>query len=220
MRNLNEYLDSTLLRADATAAQIAALCHEAMEYKFRAVCIPPCYVSLARDILRGSDVRIATVIGFPLGNSATAVKAYEAERAVGDGADEIDMVMNISYFKSGRHIDARDDIREVVSVAAKGGAIVKVIIETCLLDEDEIREACRLVMETGAAFVKTSTGFSTGGAAAEDVRVMKETVGDRLKIKAAGGIRDLAEAGELIDAGADRLGCSAAADVMEEWKES
>ena len=128
MRNLNEYLDSTLLRADATAAQIAALCHEAMEYKFRAVCIPPCYVSLARDILRGSDVRIATVIGFPLGNSATAVKAYEAERAVGDGADEIDMVMNISYFKSGRHIDARDDIREVVSAAAKGGAIVKVII--------------------------------------------------------------------------------------------
>lgn len=220
MRNLNEYLDSTILRPDATAAQIAALCHEAMEYEFRAVCISPCYVSLARDILRGSGVKIATVVGFPLGNSATAVKAYETERAVGDGADEIDMVMNISYFKSGRHIDARDDIRAVVSAAAKGGAVVKVIIETCLLDDDEIRDACRLVMETGATFVKTSTGFGTGGAAAEDVRVMKETVGDRLKIKAAGGIRDLAAARELIDAGADRLGCSAAAAVMEEWKES
>ena len=220
MQKLNEYMDSTLLRPDATAAQIASLCHEAMEYEFRAVCIPPCYVGLARDILSGSGVKIATVVGFPLGNSSTAVKAYETEKAVEDGADEIDMVMNISYFKSGRHIDVRDDIRAVAAAAAKGGAIVKVIIETCLLDEEEICDACRLVMETDAAFVKTSTGFSTGGAEEDDILRMKETVGNRLKIKAAGGIRDLAAARVLIDAGADRLGCSAAAAIVEEWKES
>lgn len=215
---MKEYFDSTLLKADATAEQIAVLCHEAMDYDFKAVCIPPCYVAMAHDLLKNSGVKIATVIGFPLGNQTMATKVFETRDAVEHGADEIDMVMNISAFKSGRRMEVLDDIRGVVEAAGQGDAIVKVILETCLLTDAEIQAACELVLETDAAFVKTSTGFSTGGATPEAVRIMKDAVGGRLQVKAAGGIRTLADAKAMIEAGADRLGCSAAAAIMEEWK--
>ena len=212
---LNKYFDHTLLKADAVPAQIEELCSEAAKYQFYSVCVNSCYVKLCSELLSGSPVKIAAVVGFPLGACTTSAKAFETEDACRDGAKEIDMVINIGALKSGNFDFVRDDIKAVVDTAAKYGAIVKVIIETCLLTDEEKVKACQLSEEAGAAFVKTSTGFSTGGATKEDVALMKSVVGDRFQVKASGGIRDHKTALEMIEAGADRLGASASVQIVE-----
>ncbi len=213
---LNKYFDHTLLKPEATPDQIALLCQEALEYDFYAVCVNSCYVAQCSDILRGSDVKVAAVVGFPLGACITASKVFETEEACKDGAGEIDMVLNVGLFKAGRYDDIRDDIGQVVAAAKEYGAIVKVILETCLLTEDEIVEACKLSVESGARFVKTSTGFNSGGANAADVALMRETVGAAAQVKASGGIRDYDTVMAMIEAGADRIGASASVAVMKQ----
>ena len=217
---LNKYFDHTLLKPEATAAQIDQLCDEAKAYDFYSVCVNTCYVGRCTDNRKGTDVKVAAVVGFPLGACTTATKAFETEEACKDGAAEIDMVLNVGAFKDGRYDDVRDDIREVVNAAAQYGAIVKVILETCLLTPPEIEEACRLAKDAGAHFVKTSTGFNSGGATAADVALMKQTVGDALEVKASGGIRDYETAMAMIEAGADRIGASASVKIMEVYQQN
>ncbi|WNC15642.1 deoxyribose-phosphate aldolase [Brevibacillus brevis] len=200
------YIDHTLLKPEATEEQVMKLCVEAREYGFASVCINPSFVELAASMLQTSKAKVCTVVGFPLGANTTAIKAEETRQAIRDGAEEIDMVINIGALKSGDAKRVEDDIRAVVEAAE--GKLVKVIIETCLLNREEKILACQLSEKAGAHFVKTSTGFSTGGATAEDVALMKEVVGDRLGVKASGGIRDLAAAQRMIDAGATRIGSS------------
>lgn len=212
---LNKYFDHTLLKPEASASQIDKLCDEALEYDFYSVCVNTCYVGRCADRLKGSDVKVAAVVGFPLGACTTATKAFETEEACKDGAGEIDMVLNVGVFKDGDYDYIRDDIYAVVEAAQKYNAIVKVILETCLLSPEEIEEACRLSREAGAHFVKTSTGFNSGGAAVEDVALMKKTVGSDLEVKASGGIRDYETAMAMIEAGADRIGASASVKIME-----
>lgn len=212
MKELNKYFDHTLLKPEATEAQIDKLCEEAKEYSFYSVCVNSCYVSRASENLKGSDVKIAAVVGFPLGAMSTKAKAFEAAEATADGADEIDMVINVGMLKDRRYDDVRADIKAVTDSSKS----VKVILETCLLTDDEIVKACKLSEEAGADFVKTSTGFSTGGATEHHVSLMKKTVGDRLKVKASGGIRTLETALKMIDAGADRIGASASVNIMNE----
>jgi len=207
-------IDHTLLKPNATGEMIDKLCKEAKEYEFAAVCVNPYYVSRAKKYLDGTKVKVATVIGFPLGANTKEVKALETEDAIKNGADEVDMVINIGALKSGEYDIVRDDIRAVVE-SAKGKAIVKVIIETCLLTDEEKIKACKLAKEAGADFVKTSTGFSTGGATIEDVKLMKDTVGDSLKIKASGGIRDYETAKAMVEAGASRIGASSSIKIVE-----
>lgn len=219
VKPLNKYFDHTLLKPEARLEQIEKLCREALEYDFYAVCVNSCYVGTCSDLLKGSDVKVAAVVGFPLGACTTASKVFETEEACKDGAKEIDMVLNVGVFKDGRYDYIREDIREVVNAAAQYGAIVKVILETCLLDSAEIEEACRLSVEAGAQFVKTSTGFGSGGATAEDVALMKKTVGPAVEVKASGGIRDYETVMAMIEAGADRIGASASVAVMEAAKE-
>lgn len=224
MKNLNRYFDSTLLKPESTPTEIEDLCREAYENKFFAVCVNPCYVGLAKetlDSLSNSDNRtthtsIATVIGFPLGSSTTEVKVLETKNALEYGVDEIDMVINIGMLKAGNSQYVLDDISKVVNEAASQGKIVKVILETCLLTDDEIREACLLARRAGATFVKTSTGFNKGGATIQALKLMKSVIGNSMKIKASGGIRDLDTALDMISAGADRLGCSACKKIMDE----
>lgn len=217
---LNKYFDHTLLKPEATSEQIDKLCAEAKEYDFYSVCVNTCYVGRCTDNLKGTDVKVAAVVGFPLGACTTATKAFETEEACKDGASEIDMVLNVGAFKDFRYDDVRDDIREVVNAAAQYGAIVKVILETCLLAPQEIEEACRLAKDAGAHFVKTSTGFNSGGATAADVALMKKTVGDALEVKASGGIRDYETAMAMIEAGADRIGASASVKIMEVYQQN
>ena len=216
---LSSYFDSTLLKPEASSDAIVRLSEEAVREAFYAVCVNPCYVPLAHSVVKGSDVRVATVIGFPLGQNEAALKACETELAYKAGASEADMVLNIGALKEGRFEEVKQDIRGVAEVSASHGGLTKVILETCLLTDEEIRTACMIAEEAGADFVKTSTGFSTGGATEEAVRLMKETVGDRMKIKASGGIRDLDKALRMIECGADRLGCSACGAIMKEWRE-
>lgn len=213
MKSLNRYMDHTLLKADGSQEEIKKLCREAIDNDFYAVCVNSCHLPLVVEELKGSPVQIATVVGFPLGATLTDGKACETEMAVSVGAQEIDMVINIGALKERRHSFVRDDIEAVVKVAAKKDAIVKVILETSLLTDEEIVTACQLAKEAGAAFVKTSTGFSTGGATAHHVRLMKGTVGDAMEVKASGGIRDKATAQEMIEAGADRIGASASVEI-------
>lgn len=215
MRPLNEYIDHTVLKAQALECEIKSLCDEARKYGFYAVCVNSCHVELAAKELSGSSVKIASVVGFPLGATHTSAKVCETEIAVSQGASEIDMVLNIGALKEGRFQFVEADIKAVVDGASKGGAIVKVILETCLLTDEEIVKACLLSESAGAAFVKTSTGFSTGGATAHHVKLMKDTVGERLKVKASGGIRDKAKALEMIGAGADRIGASASIEICK-----
>lgn len=210
---LNKYIDHTLLKADATKEQITKLCNEAKEYDFASVCVNTCYVPLAKELLNGTDVKVCCVVGFPLGAMDTESKAYEAKTAVKNGAEEVDMVINIGALKDKDYDYVTNDIKAVVE--ASKPAIVKVIIEACLLTDEEKVEACKCSLKAGAAFVKTSTGFSTGGATVEDVKLMRATVGDKCKVKAAGGIRSYEDALKMIDAGADRLGCSAGIKIME-----
>lgn len=202
--NIAKMIDHTMLKADATTETIKRYCSEAKEYGFASVCVNTCHVHLVAEELKGSDVKVCCVVGFPLGAMSTAAKAFEAKTAIQDGADEVDMVINVGGMKDRNYEMVKADIKAVVD--ASEGRTVKVIIETCLLTKDEIVKACELSVEAGASFVKTSTGFSTGGALASDVALMKKTVGDRAKVKASGGIRTYEQAMELINAGADRIG--------------
>jgi deoxyribose-phosphate aldolase len=212
------YIDHTLLKADATKHQIEKLCGEAKEYRFASVCVNPCWVAYAAQLLEGTGVNVCTVIGFPLGASTPETKAFETKEAIENGAREVDMVINIGALKSGEDEIAKKEIEAVVS-AAKGRAAVKVIIETGLLTDEEKVRACRLAEKAGADFVKTSTGFSAGGAAAEDVMLMKKAVGGRLGVKASGGIRSLEDAMTMIKAGASRIGTSSGAAIVQGQKE-
>lgn len=199
--------DHTVLKADATKEDVARICEEAKEYCFMSVCVNSYYTSFAAEKLKGSGVKVCTVVGFPLGQMSTRAKAAETELAVADGADEIDMVINVGALRDKEYDIVRDDIKAVKN--ACGQALLKVIIETCLLTDEEKVKACELAREAGADFVKTSTGFSKGGATASDVALMRRTVGDSMGVKASGGIRDKETAEKMIEAGANRLGTSA-----------
>ena len=215
---LNKYIDHTLLKADATKEKILTLCEQAREYDFASVCVNSCWVKTCKEALEGTDVNVCTVVGFPLGAMSTEGKALETRQAVADGANEIDMVINVGALKDKDYDFVTKDIEAVVKEA--GDRVVKVIIETCLLTDEEKVEACKCSIKGGATFVKTSTGFSTGGATPEDVKLMYETVKDAgLKVKASGGIRSLADAEKMIEAGAERLGCSAGMQIMKDFEE-
>jgi deoxyribose-phosphate aldolase len=214
MMDISKAIDHTLLKPDASKAGIMKLCNEAALYGFKAVCVNPSHVVLCKELLKGTDVKVATVVGFPLGANTTETKVFETKDSVLKGADEIDMVINIGALKEGDYKVVEDDIKAVVD-ACRGQAIVKVIIETCLLTDDEKRKACELSMSAGAHFVKTSTGFSTGGATVEDVALMKSVVGDNLEVKASGGVRDRETAIKMIEAGATRIGTSSGIKIIE-----
>ncbi len=211
--NLAKYIDHTILKPDTTDKDVIKVCAEAREYNFFSVCVNPYFVSLVADELKGSDVKVTSVIGFPLGASTTELKALEAKKAVEDGANEIDMVINVSALKDGKYDYVQKDIEAVVS-AIKGNAILKVIIETCLLTEAEKIKACEISKAAGAQFVKTSTGFSTGGATEADVKLMKSVVGNALEVKASGAVRDYDTAKKMVDAGATRIGASSSVAIV------
>ena len=210
---LASYIDHTLLKPEASREQIRAVCNEAKQYHFASVCVNSCWVPLIAEELKGSGVSVCCVIGFPLGASLSSVKAFEAREAVAAGAQEIDMVINVGAVKSGDWELVREDIAAVN--AAKGTAKLKVIIETCLLTDEEKVRVCQIAKEAGADFVKTSTGFSTGGATVHDVELMRKTVGPEMGVKASGGVRTLADALAMIEAGASRLGASAGVKIIE-----
>lgn len=209
---LNRYIDHTLLKPEATKAQIEKLCAEAKEYQFMSVCVNPTWVSYSAELLKGTEVKVCTVIGFPLGANSHAVKGFETAQAIQDGATEVDMVINVGALKSGDLDLVRKDMQAVVQAA--GGVLTKVIIETALLTDEEKVTACRIAKEVGADFVKTSTGFSTGGATVADVALMRKTVGPEMGVKASGGIRDHKTAQAMIEAGANRLGVSASIAIV------
>lgn len=211
--NYNKMIDHTVLKADTPLETVKRICDEAMEYGFASVCINPCHVAYCADYLKDSDVNVCTVIGFPLGANTSAVKAFETKDAIANGADEIDMVMNIGALKDKNYDLVRDDVKAVVEAA--NGTLVKVILETCLLTEDEIKKACELCVEAKADYVKTSTGFSTRGATIEDVRIMKEAVHGKAKVKSAGGVRTPEDMVKIVAAGADRIGTSAGCSLVK-----
>lgn len=212
-QNFASMIDHTLLKQDATQDQILKICEEAKEYVFASVCVNPTWVKYCAELLKGTEVKVCTVIGFPLGASTSATKAFETKDAIENGATEIDMVINIGALKDGQFDLVRQDISAVVN-AAKDQAIVKVIIETCLLTDEEKVKACELSVEAGADFVKTSTGFSTGGAHVEDIALMRKTVGPELGVKASGGVRSLEDMKKMIAAGATRIGASSGVAIM------
>ncbi len=212
--NYATYIDHTLLKADAQKMEITALCEEARKYTFASVCVNPTWVKTAAVALEGSPVKVCTVIGFPLGASTSEVKAFETGDAITNGANEIDMVINIGALRSGDDEIVKKDIEAVVN-AAKGKAIVKVIIETSLLTDKEKRKACELSVLAGADFVKTSTGFSTGGATEADVKLMRAVVGPEMGVKASGGVRNLEDMKKMIEAGATRIGASSGVLIMQ-----
>lgn len=216
---LAKYMDHTLLKADATLDGIDRVVAEAKQFGCASVCVNPFWVPYVARLLDGSGVATCTVVGFPLGASSTASKVFETTDAIANGADEIDMVINIGELKAGHAELVREDIRAVAEATHAGGKLLKAIIECCLLTDDEKRLACLLCAEAGADFVKTSTGFSTGGATVADVALMRECVGPDFGVKAAGGIRTLADAYAMIEAGASRLGVSAAASILAELDE-
>ncbi|PIC66203.1 deoxyribose-phosphate aldolase [Sporosarcina sp. P21c] len=211
--NKAQMIDHTLLKADATKDQVAALIQEAKDYQFKSVCINPGWVSYAAEQLKGTDVLVCTVIGFPLGATTPAVKAFETKDAVANGAGEIDMVINIGALKDRDDEWVESDIRAVVEAA--NGTLVKVIIETCLLTDEEIVRACELSVKAGADFVKTSTGFSTGGATIHDVALMRKTVGPNVGVKASGGVRSGEDFDALVEAGATRIGASSGISIVK-----
>lgn len=215
MKNISSMIDHTILKADATREMVKTLCEEAIEYKFAAVCVNPYHVEYCSELLKNSDVKVATVIGFPLGANTKETKAFETIDSINKGADEVDMVINIGALKDKNYDLVKEDIESVVK-AANGKAIVKVIIETSLLTEEEKAKACELSLEAKADFVKTSTGFSTGGATVEDVKLMKSIVGNNMEIKASGGVRDLDTAKSMIEAGATRLGSSSGIKIVKQ----
>ncbi|MEG0591966.1 MAG: deoxyribose-phosphate aldolase [Coprobacillus sp.] len=210
--NYNKFIDHTALKPDTTKETITKLCEEAKEYDFASVCVNPTWVSYCADFLKGTDVKVCTVIGFPLGANTPAVKAFEAKNAIENGANEIDMVINIGALKDNNLELVYEDIKAVVD--ASQPHCVKVIIETCLLTDEEKVSVCELAKKAEATFVKTSTGFSTGGATPQDVALMKKTVGDSCEVKASGGVRNYADMMAVIDAGATRIGTSAGVQLM------
>jgi deoxyribose-phosphate aldolase len=212
-KELAGMMDHTLLKATATSAQVAQLCREAAEIGAASVCVNPCYIAAAKKLLAGSGVKVCTVVGFPLGAGTGAAKAFEAKDAIARGAEEVDMVINVGALLSGDTETVFDDIRAVVEAAA--GTLVKVIIETCYLNDEQKKTACSLSLKAGADFVKTSTGFGTGGATAEDIRLMRSVVGKGMRIKASGGMRDYQSAMAMVDASADRLGVSASLAILD-----
>lgn len=209
---LNKYIDHTILKPETTQEQVEKILSEAKEYDFASVCVNPTWVSLAAESLKDTDVKVCTVIGFPLGANTSAVKAFETEDAIANGADEIDMVINVGALKAGNDALVLDDIKAVVD--ASGDKLVKVIIEACLLTDDEKVRACQLSKEAGADYVKTSTGFSTGGATVADVALMRKTVGPDMGVKASGGARSYEDAIAFIEAGASRIGASSGVAIM------
>jgi len=214
--NIASYIDHTLLKPEATSAQIKKLCQEALQYRFASVCVNPVHVKQAAGLLRGSEVKVCATIGFPLGATLPQVKAFETEQAIAAGATEVDMVINIGALKEGNLELVEQDIAAVVAVAHQRHAHCKVIIEAALLTDAEKVTACRLAQSAGADFVKTSTGFSIGGATPADVALMRQTVGPDLGVKAAGGVKTYADAAKMIAAGATRLGASAGISIVQE----
>lgn len=212
----SKYIDHTLLKATATKEQIINLCAEAVKYDFKSVCVNPYWVSLAHELLAGSGVLVCTVIGFPLGANASAVKAFETVEAIKDGADEVDMVINVGEAKAQNFDFIYEDIKAVVDAA--NGVTTKVIIETCYLTDEEKKQACLCAKKAGADFVKTSTGFGTGGATPEDVKLMRETVGPVMGVKASGGVHGREDFDAMIKAGATRIGASSGVKIMEDTK--
>ena len=211
---LARMIDHTILKPEAKGEDVKKICDEALEYKFASVCVNPTRVKEAYEILKGSEVKVCTVIGFPLGATTTNTKVFETKDAIANGATEVDMVINIGRLKDKDYDFVKEDIKSVVE-AAKGKALTKVIIETCLLTDEEKVIACKLAKEAGADFVKTSTGFSTGGATKEDIKLMRETVGPDLGVKASGGVRSIEDAEAVIKNGATRIGASASIAICE-----
>jgi deoxyribose-phosphate aldolase len=211
---LARMIDHTILKPEATQEQVKSVCEEALKYNFASVCVNPGQVSFVADMLKGSEVKVCTVIGFPLGANTSSVKAFETSETIKQGAQEVDMVINIGRLKDKDYDYVREDIKAVVE-AAKGKALTKVILETCLLTDEEKVIACKLSKEAGADFVKTSTGFSKGGATYEDIKLMRETVGPELGVKASGGVRNYEDAARMIEAGATRIGASASIAICE-----
>lgn len=209
----SKYIDHTLLKQDATQAQVLTLCDEAITYDFMSVCINPGFVALAAEKLKGTGVDVCTVIGFPLGASTTATKVFETQDAIAHGATEIDMVLNVSDMKDKNYDVIQNEITLIKE--ATGNHILKVILETCLLTKEEIVKACELAVAGGADFVKTSTGFSTGGATIEDIKIMRDTVGPKIGVKASGGIRSREDFDAMVAAGATRIGASAGIAIMQ-----
>ena len=210
---LNKYIDHTILKATASSTDVQKLCEEAIEHKFYSVCVNGCYVADAKHLLQGTDVKVAAVVGFPLGAMATAAKVFEAKEAVENGASEIDMVINIAKLKDGEFEFVENEIRQIKE--AIGDNVLKVIIETCYLTDEEKVKACELSLAAKADFVKTSTGFGTGGATYEDIKLMKSVVGNNAKVKASGGVRDKETAQKYVDLGAERLGTSSGIEIVK-----
>ncbi|MCK3657984.1 2-deoxyribose-5-phosphate aldolase [Pasteurellaceae bacterium Pebbles2] len=213
-----KFIDHTALTAEKTAQDILQLCEEALEHGFFSVCINSAYIPLAKAKLQGSDVKICTVVGFPLGANLPAVKAFEAQEAIKAGATEIDMVINVGWIKSGKWDEVRSDIQQVLN--ACNGLTLKVILETCLLSKEEIVKACEICRELNVGFVKTSTGFNKGGATVEDIALMRQTVGEHIGVKASGGVRDTETAIAMIKAGATRIGASAGIAIIKGLKDN
>lgn len=211
-KTLAKYIDHTLLKADATRAELETLCKEARAYGFFSVCVNPSNIEAAKELLQGSDVKVCTVVGFPLGQMTTEAKSFETKEAIFRGAEEIDMVLNVGRLKDKDLEYVREDIEAVVLAA--GGVLTKVILETCLLTEEEKITACKIAKAAGADFVKTSTGFSTGGATKEDIALMRETVGSGMGVKASGGVRTYEDAMTMIEHGATRIGASASVNIV------
>ena len=210
---LNKYIDHTILKATASSSDVQKLCEEAIEHEFYGVCVNGCYVADAKQLLQGTDVKVAAVVGFPLGAMTTAAKVFEAKEAIENGASEIDMVINVAKLKDGEFEYVENEIRQIKE--AIGDNVLKVIIETCYLTDEEKVKACELSLVAKADFVKTSTGFGTGGATYEDVKLMKSVVGDNAKVKASGGVRDKETAQKYVDLGAERLGTSSGIDIVK-----
>ena len=209
---INKLIDHTILKADAAIEAVENLCKEAIEHDFASVCVNPCFVPLCAKLLKGSDVKVCTVIGFPLGATLPSVKVYETKEAVREGAEEIDMVINVSQLKAKNDAYVYQEIKDIK--AACGGKLLKVIIETCLLTDEEKVRACELSVKAGADFVKTSTGFSTGGATVEDIALMRKTVGPNVGVKASGGVRTREDLDAMVKAGANRIGTSNGIKIM------
>lgn len=211
--NYSKFIDHTNLKQDASVNDIKTLCEEAIKFDFMSVCINPCFVKYAHDVLLDSEVKVCTVIGFPLGANTTKTKIYETKQALKDGADEIDMVINVSALKDKKYDYVKNEISKIKKVCKN--KILKVILETCLLTDEEIVKACELSLEAKADFVKTSTGFSKGGATVEAVALMRKTVGDKCGVKASGGVKTFEDMQKMIDAGASRIGTSSGVKLLE-----
>ena len=217
---LAAYFDHTLLKAFAQRADFEKLCKDSMDYGFKMVAINSAPVKLCKELLKGSPVHVGAAISFPLGQTTVPVKAYETEQAISDGADEIDYVVNIGKLKDGDHACIAGEMQTIVDICRKGGAISKVIFETCYLSPEEIKTLAEIARDIGPDFIKTSTGFGTAGATVENVRLMKQTVGDKIKVKASGGVRDLDTCLAMIEAGAERIGSSSSIEIVEAYKKS